>query len=128
MIYASVKLKMHPEMGVHLSCKMSVIFVQFNDNGMWYKTSVHMHGKGSFVMQSAGMESGLKNAIIEEKNVKSLPIPYHNQCNLVYEDMLLKSSAFTKIEMVCAKSSVPILIFMDMCTDKYSFKTVTRFE
>jgi hypothetical protein len=49
-----------------------------------------MHGKGSFVTQSAGMESCLKNAIIEEKNVKSLPITHYNQCNLVYEDLLLK--------------------------------------
>jgi hypothetical protein len=67
-----------------------------------------MHGQSSFVKQSAGMQSCLKNAVIEEKNVKSLPILYHNQRNLVYEDFLLKSSGFPKIEMVCAKSSVPI--------------------
>ena len=67
-----------------------------------------MRVKSSFVTQSARMESCLKNAIIEEKNVNSLPILYLNQCNLLYEDFLLKSSAFTKIEMVCAKSCVPI--------------------
>ena len=73
------------------------------------------------------MESYLKNAIIEEKNVNSLPILYHNQCNVVYKDLLLKSSAFPKVEMVCAKSSVPILIFMDMCTDNYWFQTAIRY-
>jgi hypothetical protein len=31
MSYASVKLKMHPEMGVYLSCKVPVIVVQFNE-------------------------------------------------------------------------------------------------
>jgi hypothetical protein len=67
-----------------------------------------MHGQNSFIKQSAGMESCLKNAISEEKNVKSLPILYHNQCNLVYKVLLLKSSAFIKIGMVCAKSSVAI--------------------
>ena len=95
--------------------------------GMCYKTSVQMHIHAMEEQFCKVMGTCLKNAITEEKKVKSLSILYHNQCNLVYKDLLLKSSAFTKIEMVCAKSSVPILIFMDMCTDTYSFRTVTRY-